>query len=159
MELIVIAAMGKSNLVIGRDGGLPWNIPDEYEQFLDHIRGHTVIMGRTSWEIFGEDLTSAHNIVLTRNPRKVQNAITVPSFEQALERAEAIGGERTFIAGGASVYQMALPAADALYLSYIKGHFEGDTYFPDFDLSEWSVEWTREHPAFDFIAYGRRAVA
>ena len=159
MELIVIAAMGQSNLVIGKDGGLPWNIPDEYRQFLDHIEGHTVIMGRTSWEIFGDDLTSAHNIVLTRNPRKVQNAITVPSFSQALERAEATGAARVFVAGGASVYEKALPVADTLYLSYVKGDFDGDTFFPEFDVGEWAVEWTREHPAFDFVAYGRRAVA
>ena len=159
MELIVIAAVGQSNLVIGRDGGLPWKIPDEYRQFLDHIRGQTVIMGRSSWEIFGEDLTSDHNIVLTRNPRKVQNAVTVPSFERALVRAEATGTERVFVAGGASVYQMALPMADALYLSYVKGEFDGDTFFPDFDVAEWSVEWTREHPSFDFVANGRRSVA
>ncbi|MDA8018186.1 MAG: dihydrofolate reductase [Thermoanaerobaculia bacterium] len=159
MELIVIAAVGCGNRVIGRDGGLPWNIPDEYQQFLEHIRGHTVIMGRISWEIFGEDLTSARHIVLTRNPRKVRNAITVPSFEQALERAEAIGSRRTFVAGGASVYEEALSEADALYLSYVKGEYSGDTFFPDFDPADWSVEWTREHPAFEFVAYGRRAVA
>ena len=88
-------------------------------------------MGRTSWEIFGDDLTSANNIVLTRNPRKVQNAITVPSFDKALERAEATGATRVFVAGGASVYEQALPVADALYLSYVKGDFDGDTFFPD----------------------------
>jgi len=159
VELILIAAMGQSNLVIGKDGGLPWKIPDEDQQVLDHVRGQTVIMGRRSWEIFGEDLTSAHNIVLTRNPRKVQNAVAVPSFDRALERAEATGCERTFVAGGASVYQMALPVADALYLSLVKGDFDGDAYFPEFEASEWAVEWTREHPAFDFVAYGRRAVA
>lgn len=159
MELIVIAALGQSNYVIGKDGGLPWDIPDEYRQFLDHIRGHAVIMGRSSWEIFGDDLTSAHNIVLTRNPRKIQNAITVPNFRQAVERAEATGCAKAFVAGGASVYEMALPEADALYLSWVKGDFDGDTFFPDFEPTEWSVEWTREHPAFEFIAYGRRAVA
>lgn len=159
MELIVIAAVGMSNLVIGNDGGLPWSIPDEYRLFLDHIRGHTVIMGRKSWEIFGADLTSAHNIVLTRNPRIVQNAIPVPDFDQALQRAEAIGDDQVFVAGGASVYQMALPYADALYISYIKGDFQGDTYFPDFNLEDWSVEWTKEHPSFEFVAYGRRSVA
>lgn len=159
MELIVIAALGKTNQVIGRDGGLPWSIPDEYRQFLEHIRDQTVIMGRTSWEIFGDDLTSEFNIVLTRNPRKVQNAITVPDFPRALERAEVTGTAQVFVAGGASVYEAALPVADALYLSFVKGDFDGDTFFPEIDFSEWSVESRRVHPAFDFVVYGRRSIA
>lgn len=163
MELILIAALGSGNHVIGRDGGLPWHIPDEYELFLDHVRDQTVIMGRHSWEIFGDDLTAAHNVVLTRSPEKVRNAAAAPDWPTALERAESRARSsnppRIFVAGGESVYRLALPYADAMYLSFVKGRHEGDAFFPDFDLGEWTVEEVREHPAFEFVVYGRKAVA
>lgn len=159
MELILIAALGSGNHVIGQDGGLPWHIPDEYRLFLDHVRGQTVIMGRRSWEIFGEDLTSAHNVVLTRTPEKVKNAAAVPDWPTALRRAEATRRPKIFVAGGESVYRLALPYADAMFLSFVKGHHEGDAFFPGFDPGEWTVEEVREHPAFEFVIYGRKVVA
>lgn len=153
-DLILISALSTDH-VIGSGDGMPWNVPDEYQQFLDFITGHTVIMGRRSYEIFGPDLTSAHTIVVTRSGQTFPDAITCGSVEEAIERAKSLG-KTVFSAGGATIYRQTLPHADAMYLSYIKGDFSGDTYFPKFDASAWTIETREEHPAFTFVVYRRK---
>ncbi len=97
--VIIIAAMG-SNRVIGQGAGMPWNVPDEYDQFLRLIEGQTVIMGRRSWQIFGADLTSAHNIVVSRSVNEIEGATVVNGVDAALETARGFG-KTVFSAGGA----------------------------------------------------------
>lgn len=151
--MIIIAALGR-NGVIGRGDAMPWNVPDEYRQFLAFVEGQTVIMGRRSWEIFGADLTSAHNLVVSRRGGELPGAIVCPSVEEAIERARGFG-KGVFSAGGASIYEQTLPLADTMYLSFIKGEFEGDTFFPGWDEAKWVVEQRTDHPAFEFVVYRR----
>jgi dihydrofolate reductase len=153
MELILISAMTRDR-VIGRDNGLPWNIPDEYAQFLGHVRGHPVIMGRSSYEIFGKDLTESPLVIVSRSLTSLPDAAVCPSIETAIERART-HGERVFSAGGASIYGQTLPLADAMYLSIVKGDYEGDTRFPEFDESSWVVEHKIDYPEFEFRHYRR----
>ena len=157
--MIIISAMSKDR-VIGSGEGMPWSVPAEYEQFLEFIRGQTVIIGRRSHEIFGPDLTSAHNIVVSRsvNARssvESDHAIVCSSVEEAIETGEAIG-KSVFSAGGASIYAQTVPLADTMYLSYIRGDFEGDAYFPAFDQSEWNVGERTDHGEFEFVVYRRK---
>lgn len=152
--MIIISAMS-SDRVIGSGNGMPWHVPEEYQQFLQFITGQTVIMGRRSYEIFGPDLTSVHNLVVTRSDQTFPNAITCASLEEAIERAHRFG-KTIFSAGGASIYRQTLPHADAMYLSYIKGDFLGDTYFPNFDPRDWVIEKQEEHEAFTFVIYRRK---
>ena len=141
--------------VIGVGEGMPWNIPEEYQQFLRFIEGQTVIMGRRSYEIFGADLTSAHNIVVSRSVTTMPGAVVCPSLEAAVAQAEAFG-KTIFSAGGATIYRQTLPLADQMYLSFIKGTFSGDTLFPPFDKADWEVVQREDHPAFEFVVYQRR---
>ena len=152
--MIIIAAMGR-NRVIGSGERLPWDVPQEYAQFLEFIAGQTVIIGRRSWQIFGPDLTSAHNIVVSRSARQIEGATVAGSLEVALEVARGLG-KRTFCAGGASIYAQAIPLARCMFLSYIKGEFLGDAYFPEFDESEWAAVDRKDHPSFDFVVYERK---
>ena len=152
--MIIISAMSKDR-VIGSGDGMPWSVAEEYEQFLMFIRGQTVIMGRRSHEIFGPDLTSAHNIVISRSALESDNATVCSSVEEAVETGEAFG-KTVFSAGGASIYAQTLPMADTMYLSYMKGDFEGDAFFPGFDESEWNAEVRTDHEEFEFVVYRRK---
>jgi dihydrofolate reductase len=156
-ELILISAMTRER-VIGREKALPWHIPDEYASFLGRVRGHPIVMGRTSYEIFGADLKGKSPIVVVSRSLAsdaLPGADVCPDTAQAVSLAETYG-ERVFSAGGGSIYRQTLPLADALYLSFIKKDYAGDTYFPEFDEREWTVESTEDHPEYEFRIYSRR---
>lgn len=151
--MIIISAMSNDR-IIGSGAGMPWSVPEEYQQFLGLIEGQTVIMGRRSYEIFGPDLTSSHNIVVSRSESTQEGVIACGSIDQAVEKAASFG-KTVFSAGGATIYQQTLPLADAMYISFIKGNFDGDTYFPNFDVSEWDIAERRDHEGFEFVHYRR----
>jgi dihydrofolate reductase len=151
--VIIIGAMSMDR-VIGRGDGMPWDVPEEYAQFLEFIRGQTVIIGRRSYEIFGDGLTSAHTLVVSRSTAHVPGAVAVPSVEEALRLAQSYG-QTIFGSGGASIYAQTIPLADTMYLSYIKGQFTGDAYFPPFSQEEWMVDRREDHPRFEFVVYRR----
>lgn len=153
--MIVIGAMSRSR-VIGRGDGMPWDVPEEYEHFLRLVAGQTIVIGRRSYEIFGTSLTSAHNVVVSRSATSLPGALVVPTIDDALREAAAFG-RTVFSAGGASIYEQTIPRAEAMYLSYIKGDFTGDVYFPDFDEGEWRVERREDYPRFEFVVYRRKA--
>jgi dihydrofolate reductase len=151
--VIIVGAMSRDR-VIGRGDGMPWDVPEEYAHFLRLVEGQTIIIGRRSYEIFGESLTSAHTVVVSRSATTLPGATVVPTIEDAVREARSLGGT-VFSAGGASVYAQTLPLADAMYLSYIKGHYTGDAYFPEFSDREWAVERREDHPRFEFVVYRR----
>src|ERR1700686_3771156 len=94
--------------VIGSGDGVPWDVPEEYAQFLRFINGQTVIIGRRSYEIFGASLTSAHTVVVSRSAAHWPGAIAVASVEEAL-RLAASYGTTIFGSGGASIYAQTVP--------------------------------------------------
>ena len=135
MELILISAMTRDR-VIGSNNALPWHIPDEYASFLRRVRGHPIVMGRTSYEIFGADLKGSSPIVVVSrslDAASLPDADVRPDVGSALSLA-GTHGERVFSAGGGSIYRQTLPLADALYLSIVKKDYAGDTYFPEFEF-------------------------
>ncbi len=140
--------------VIGSGNGMPWEVPDEYQHFLDTTRGQIVIIGRKSFEIFGPTLTSAHCYVITRGSGPFENATAMQSLDAALEKAQT-HGKQIFVAGGASVYSQAIDRADEMLLSYIKGDFDGDTWFPEFAESDWNVMTREDRGAYEFVHYTR----
>ncbi len=154
-QKIIIAAMD-ANRLIGDGDKLPWKIPEEYNQFLTFITDQTVIMGRKTFEIFSNDLPSARTFIITRQPKHYRQAAVCHSFDEALKKASAYP-ETIFIAGGAQVYKKALAVADKMYLSFVKGQYRGDTYFPPFDESNWEVDSRTDFPRFEFVIYSRRS--
>jgi dihydrofolate reductase len=152
--MVIIGAMSTDH-VIGRGDGMPWNVPEEYAQFLRFIEGQTVIIGRRSYEIYGRDLTSAHTLVITRSAQTLPGAVAVPSVDEALRMATAFNTS-VFSAGGASIYAQTVPLADTMWLSYIKGQFVGDAFFPAFSAEEWAVDRREDHPRFEFVVYRRK---
>ncbi len=152
-KIIIISAMSQDG-VIGSGEGMPWAVAEEYQQYLDFIRAQTVIMGRRSYKIFGSDLTSKTNIMVSRTFPLDQGPVVMRDFESALGYAKTLP-EDIFIAGGATVYKTALQVADALYLSYIKGDFHGDVYFPTINWKNWEAVRQTGHPQFEFVEYRR----
>ncbi|MEQ8849650.1 dihydrofolate reductase [Botrimarina sp.] len=148
----IIAAVSE-NGVIGAGDGLPWDVPEEYQQYRDTVRGATVIFGRRSYEIFGEDLSDSRLIVVTSQP-EVEGAVAADSLETALAMAELDPGE-VWVAGGASLYEQAIPLASRMRLSTIKGRYEGDVYFPEWDRSRWREALCEEHDRFTLREWAR----
>ena len=136
ISIIVAVAKGGA---IGKEGKIPWKIPGEQRQFKELTTGHVVIMGRTSYEEIGHPLPERTNIVVSKT--KVfsgENLYTVKSLKEAIERA---GQEEIFIAGGAEIFQEALPLADKIYMTYVDMEVpDADRFFPDFSKEEYKRE-------------------
>ena len=150
----IIAAMSDRRL-IGQGDGMPWDVPEEYEQYLELTRGTAVLMGRRSYEIFGRDATAAHIVVLSRSPQPVAGATVRQNLTEALDTAAAFGLP-IYSSGGASIYEQTIPLATEMLLSTIKGEWEGDTYFPSFDAFEWQVAEERDEERYLFRRWVRR---
>ncbi len=151
----IIAAMSESR-VIGHTDGMPWEVPEEFNQYVEFVRGATVLMGRPTYEIFGPLTTSAaHFVVLSRSPQLLPGAVVCHNLADALDTAKAYG-RPIFSCGGAEVYQQTISLATEMLLSTIKGEYEGDKYFPEFDAFEWQVAEERDEPRYLFRRWVRR---
>jgi dihydrofolate reductase len=161
--IVALVAAVAHGGVIGRDGGLPWRLPEDMARFRELTTGHPVVMGRRTWDSLPDrfrPLPGRRNIVVTRNPKwRAEGAERAASLEEAL--ALAAGADRVFVVGGAQLYAAALPLADELYLTELELAVEGDTMFPAFERSAFR-EVARERrvaadgPAFSFVTYRRR---
>ncbi len=154
-RLVLIAAVAR-NGVIGSGGGIPWRIPEDFAHFKRTTLGHTLLMGRATYDSIGRPLPGRTTIVLTRSPSWSAPGVQVAlSLEEALRLAEALPGD-VFVAGGSEVYAAALPYADEQVISEVDLEPEGDAFYPEFDRSEW-VEVSREPCAgFDVVRLTRR---
>src|SRR6185436_13379778 len=133
----LIAAMAE-NRVIGRDGGLPWRLPDDLRRFKELTVDHTIIMGRKTFDEIKRPLDNRRNVVITRNPDFRPHGVTVvPSFKEAL----ALGAteDEVFVIGGGEIFAKALPFADRIYLTLVHAQVEGDTVFPHFEAGAWTL--------------------
>jgi len=128
-KVCFIAAMAE-NRVIGRHGGIPWDLPEDRRRFRELTWGHPVIMGRKTFESIGHPLPGRENIVLTRQRGyRPEGCLVAHDLESALEACPGSG--EIFICGGAEIFREALPRADRIYLTIVHIETEGDTYFPD----------------------------
>lgn len=138
MRISLIAAMAE-NGVIGRGGQLPWRLKADLTRFKQLTMGHSVIMGRKTWESIGRPLPGRRMIVVTRQVGYGAEGIEVASsLEAALEAARAAGDEEAFVIGGADIYRQALPLVDRLYMTLVLAEVEGDTKFPAVDWDLWA---------------------
>ena len=160
-RITVIAAVAR-NGVIGRDNALPWRLPADMKHFKELTIGHTVIMGRKTYDSIGRPLPGRTNIVLTRSADfQAEGVIAAASLQRALEIAA--GAEEVMIIGGSRVYELALPGADRLYITHIEESYEGDAWFPEFDPTQWRVIASESHApdlknpcAYRFVTYERK---
>jgi dihydrofolate reductase len=131
MRISLIAAMA-SNRVIGQQGSIPWHIPGEQKLFKQITLGHTVIMGRKTYESIGKPFPERFNIVVTRQKNyQAPGCSIAQSLDDALDKCPESEDE-VFICGGGQLYAESISISNRLYLSIINKEIPGDTYFPEF---------------------------
>jgi len=148
---------------IGRDGGLPWHLPDDLKRFKALTLGHAILMGRRTAESLGRALPKRRNLVMTRSGR-----LPFPGMEIVDDLDEAValaGAEALMVIGGGQIFKLALPRATRMHLTFVDTIVEGaDAWFPEFDELDWRVRARTQHPsdarhafAFEDVDYERVA--
>ncbi|QQE10808.1 dihydrofolate reductase [Planctomycetota bacterium] len=164
--LSLIVAMSE-NRVIGREGDLPWHLPDDMKWFVNKTKGHPVIMGRANFDSIGnKPLPNRHNIVLTRDANysvlPTEGLTVLSDVRDAINMAQS-QNEEPFIIGGEQIYKLAMPFVTRMYITLVHAHVDGDRYFPNFNPSDFEITNKIEHPAddrhihpFTFLTYERK---
>ncbi len=162
-RVVLIAALDR-NRAIGRGNAMPWHLPDDFRHFKSVTLGKPILMGRKTAESLGRSLPGRLNLVLTRSGRvPFEGMRAVASIDEARKIAAESGAAELCIIGGAEVYALALPLADALHLTHVDADVEGaDAFFPAFDPAQWRITSREMHPtdarhafAFEFVDYAR----
>jgi len=166
MIISLIAAVAE-NKVIGKDNDLVWHLPDDMRYFMETTEGHHVLQGRKNFYSVPEKfrpLKNRVNIIVSRQPDlKIEGCIVKNSISDGISYAEKNDENELFIIGGGEIYKQSLHLADKIYITEVKSSFQGDTYFPEFDLSEWEEVSRISHPvdekhlySFDFVILERK---
>ena len=138
-ELILIAAVGEGN-ELGKDGELPWHLPDDFKYFKATTTGHPMIMGRKTFDTFPRPLPNRKHLIITRDTAYSvphESCEVVHSLDAALRAASE--NEKVFVIGGGEIYRQALPLATRIELRRVHGTFEADTFFPEIDFRQWKA--------------------
>lgn len=156
MTIAIVAAVAR-NGVIGRDGGLPWHLPGDLARFKRLTMGHTMVMGRRTFESIGGALPGRTTVVVTRSPdwRPPDGVVVAHSVAEALGVAAVGDDDVVFVVGGAEVYRQTLDLADVMELTEVDAEPEGDTFFPEVDWAQWTEVARESHSGFSFVTYRR----
>ena len=151
MKLALIAAIAR-NRVIGRGGALPWRISEDMKRFKRLTMGHTVLMGRKTYDSLGKPLNGRRMLVVTSTPIPGVECFRNP--EDALRSA---GNEEwVFVIGGAALFSAFLERCDALYLTLVDQDPEGDVFFPPYEhllKTRYSLHHQEDHDGYRFADY------
>lgn len=141
-----IVAAGNNN-EIGKDNDLLWRMPNDMKFFMNTTMGHTVLMGRNTFESFGKrPLKNRTNIIITRQADyQAPNCVVVSSIDEGIEYARQQGEEELFIIGGGTIYEQSLPKTDRVYLTRIDGEFEATVFYPTLNMDEWKTVHEDRH--------------
>jgi dihydrofolate reductase len=163
--MISIIVATAENSVIGKDNQLLWKLSADLKQFRTLTTGHSVIMGRKTFESIGRPLPNRTNIVISRQHDLAlpEGVLQANSLEKAIEIAKThAGNEEIFIIGGGNVYKQALTITDKIYLTEVKASIEGDAFFPKLKTEDWKEISKISHPKdeknefdFDFVELRR----
>lgn len=155
--LSIIVAKAKNN-VIGKDNKLLWHISEDLKRFKKLTIGHTIIMGRKTFDSLGRVLPNRKHVVLSHNPDfKVQdeNVEIVHSIDDIKKYIDS--SEENFVIGGAMIYNLLMPYVTKLYITEIDKNFDGDSIFPKIDLEKWKeisrVKSEENGLEFTFVDY------
>lgn len=146
MQITLIAAMAE-NRVIGVNGALPWNLPEDLKHFRRATWGKPMIMGRVTYDSIGRPLPNRQTIVLTRSPVEIPGCFVAPSLAKALgtarELAWAMGVEEITVVGGEQIYRLAMPQADRILLTVVQRSVAGDATFPEIPADQFDLVSSR----------------
>ena len=150
-KLSIIVAMS-SNRAIGINNTLPWHLTEDLKHFKSLTTGHTIIMGRKTYESIGKPLPNRRNIVVSRNLDTFYDGVEIV---HSLEDAFSISSndEEVFIMGGSNIYEQSLNLVEHLYITEIAKAFEGDAFFPEIDKSLWTESSRETHVSSDGLEF------
>ncbi|RYD26066.1 MAG: dihydrofolate reductase [Verrucomicrobiaceae bacterium] len=147
IHLTAVVAMTPER-VIGKDGGLPWHLPEDLAFFKRTTSGHPIVMGRKTYESIGRPLPKRRNIVLTRDTTWTAPGVEVIYTPDDLYRLPDLDGS-IFIIGGSEIYSAFLPTLDDLLVSHVLHPYDGDTRLPEFESSFPNSEVIETHDTFE----------
>lgn len=152
MKLSIIVAMGR-NRAIGYRNKLLWNLPEDMQRFKRLTMGHSIVMGRKTYESLPHGaLPGRRNLVVSRTQKAIPNAEVFSSLQNALMSCQ--DEDEVFVIGGATLYKEALPLCNTLYLTLVDdAPTHADTFFPDYDLQQWHEVDRETHDGFSFVTY------
>ena len=153
MSVVSLVVAMADNGVIGRDGVLPWRIPEDMRHFKSLTFGKPCIMGRKTWDSLPrKPLPGRENIVVTRDWEfRADGAFVAHSLDEAFAHAQ--GAAEICVIGGAGIYKEALPRATRIHLTEVHGSFEGDVALPPFDNTLWRESGREDHATSDGLRY------
>ncbi len=161
MRLVSVAAVAE-NGVIGNDGEVPWpDLPEDVEQYRERVAGSPVILGRRTYESMRGDLPGTAQIVVSRSIEGVPDptAVVAGGVDEAIElarnRSENGTDDTVYVLGGGAIYDLFQPHVDGMALSHVDGAYEGDTRYPEFDDTDWTVVEEREYEGFTLREWQR----
>ncbi len=154
-RIVMVAAVAR-NRVIGNGPAIPWRVPGEQAEFKRLTMGHTLLMGRTTYESIGRPLPGRTTIVLTRDASWSADGVLVAhSLTDALARAALLPGE-VIVAGGARLYADAMPLASEQIISEVPLEPEGDAFYPEIDPAVWEAVERQPFDGFVRVTWLRR---
>lgn len=158
MELVSVAAVAE-NGVIGRDGELPWTLPEDKRLYRERIADATVILGRRTFESMLEDLPGRVQIVLSRTHQAspVETAYHARDVNEAVAAADSKGADVAYVIGGAEIYALFQPHLRRMILTRVPGVYEGDAYYPEWDPDDWRLIEETEYDRFTIQEWVRTA--
>ncbi|MGI8383691.1 dihydrofolate reductase [Robertmurraya sp. P23] len=148
------------NRAIGRNNQLPWHLPEDLKYFKKVTMGKPIAMGRKTYDSIGRPLPGRENIVITRSQGvTIEGCTVIHDVKDLLKRDD----EELFVIGGAEIFKEIIPFVDRLYVTEIREEFEADTFFPEYNLSDWElIESTpgmkdEKNPYnYEFLVYQRK---
>ena len=144
--LSIIVAKAKNN-IIGKDNALIWHLPEDLKRFKKMTTGHTIIMGRKTFESLGRVLPNRHHIILCNDAEMNVDNENVEIFEDISMLEQYVkDAEEHFVIGGATMYRLLMPMCSKMYITEIDKEFDGDVSFPEIDLNEWKVTQREKGP-------------
>lgn len=161
--LSIIVAKAKNN-VIGKDNSMLWKLPDDLKRFKEKTSGHTIIMGRKTFESLGGILPDRKHIILSRNPDFNIDSDCVKVVHSLLELQEYMDDEEErFVIGGTIIYNLLMPYCKKMYVTQLDKDFEGDTIFPKVNEEEWKEVSREKGPEdgindfdYEYVTYVRK---
>ena len=143
MKITIVAAIASNN-VIGQKNSLPWDIPEDLKRFKQLTSGHTILMGRKTFDSIGRPLPNRTNIVMTRDTNYQKKGIEIVFDErEALNLIKDLNQE-VFIIGGSKIYELFEPWTTSLMITRVLKDFEGDAFFPDINWNNWQIKSKEE---------------
>lgn len=160
MSLALIAAIAKNNC-IGKDGKLPWHLPEDLKHFKELTVGKPVLMGRKTWESLPENvrpLPERVNIVITR-----QQNYPVPEgvklYDNVMDAVLENPDEDIMVIGGGEIFRETIGLADTLYITHVDQTVDGQAFFPTIDPALWKETARENHEGYAFVTYKKRETA